>query len=144
MIDIETGSANVYAYLGRADAEEMLAKAQLASKTGEILKRRKLTQEQAAEILGIPQPELSGMLCGQFRGISEAKMMDRLAKLGREVRIVVGPARGAAAGSVKVAFGCDIAGTSRASRVGLASALLPAFQSADGEWRSGGGIPELR
>jgi predicted XRE-type DNA-binding protein len=54
MIDIETGSANVYADLGRADAEEMLVKAQLASKIGEILKRRKLTQEQAAEILGIP------------------------------------------------------------------------------------------
>ena len=106
MIDIETGSANVYADLGRADADEMLVKAQLASKIGEILERRKLTQEQAAEILGISQPKLSGLLRGQFRGISEAKMMDCLAKLGREVRIVVGPARGAAAaGSVKVVFG---------------------------------------
>lgn len=106
MIDIETGSANVYADLGRADADEMLVKAQLASKIGEILKRRKLTQEQAAEILGISQPKLSGLLRGQFRGISEARMMDCLAKLGREVRIVVGPARGAAAaGSVKVVFG---------------------------------------
>ena len=106
MIDIETGSANVYADLGRADADEMLVKAQLASKIGEILKRRKLTQEQAAEILGISQPKLSGLLRGQFRGVSEAKIMDCLAKLGREVRIVVGPARGAAAaGSVKVVFG---------------------------------------
>jgi predicted XRE-type DNA-binding protein len=45
MIDIEVGSANVYADLGRADADEMLVKAQLASKIGEILERRKLTQE---------------------------------------------------------------------------------------------------
>ena len=102
MIDIEVGSANVYADLGRADADEMLVKAQLASKS-DIIKRRKWTQARAAEVLGIPQPKLSGLLRGQFRGISEAKMMDCLAKLGRDVRIVIGPAR-RAAGSVKVLF----------------------------------------
>ena len=105
MIEVEIGSTNVYADLGRADADEMLLNAQLASKIGEILKRRKLKQEQAAEILGIPQPKLSGLLRGQFRGISEAKMMDCLARLGRDVRIVVGPARGPASGTVKVEFG---------------------------------------
>jgi predicted XRE-type DNA-binding protein len=103
MIDIEVGSANVYADLGRADADEMLVKAQLASKIGDIIKRRKWTQARAAEVLGIPQPKLSGLLRGQFRGISEAKMMDCLAKLGRDVRIVIGPER-RAAGSVKVLF----------------------------------------
>ncbi len=106
MIEIETGSANVYADLGRADADEMLVKAQLASKIGDIIKRRKLTQAQAAEILDIPQPKLSGLLRGQFRGISEAKMMDCLTKLGRDIRIVVGPARRASReGTVKVVFG---------------------------------------
>ena len=106
MIEIETGSANVYADLGRADADEMLVKAQLASKIGDIIKRRKLTQAQAAEILGIPQSKLSGLLRGQFRGVSEAKMMDCLTKLGRDIRIVVGPARRAAGeGTVKVVFG---------------------------------------
>lgn len=106
MIEMETGSANVYADLGRADADEMLVKAQLASKISDIIKRRKLTQAQAAEILGIPQPKLSGLLRGQFRGISEAKMMDSLAKLGRDIRIVVGPARRASGeGTVKVVFG---------------------------------------
>ena len=86
--------------------DEMLVKAQLASKICDIIKRGKLTQAQAAEILGIPQPKLSGLLRGQFRGISEAKMMDCLTKLGRDIRIVVGPARRAASeGSVKVVFG---------------------------------------
>ena len=93
MIDIEMGSANVYADLGRADAEEMLVKAQLASKIADIIKRRKLTQARAAEVLGIPQTKLSGLLRGQFRGVSEAKMMDCLARLGRDIRIIVGPAR---------------------------------------------------
>ena len=93
MIDIEQGSTNVYADLGRPDADEMLIKAQLATKIGDIIKHRRLTQVQAAEILCISQPKLSGLLRGQFRGISEAKMLECLARLGREVRIVVGPAR---------------------------------------------------
>jgi predicted XRE-type DNA-binding protein len=105
MTEIEYGSTNVYADLGRPDAEEMLIKAQLASKIGEILKRRKLTQTQAAKILGLPQPKLSRLLRGQFRGVSETKMLDCLTKLGRDVRIVVGPRRrGTAAGAIAVEF----------------------------------------
>jgi predicted XRE-type DNA-binding protein len=42
-------------------------------------------------VLGLTQPKLSKMLRGQFRGISEMKMMDCLIRLGRPVRIVVGP-----------------------------------------------------
>ena len=105
MTQIEHGSANVYADLGLGDAEEMLVKAQLATKIGEIIKRRKLTQIQAAELLGIPQPKLSNMLRGQFRGVSETKMIDCLTRLGRNVEIVVKPApRSKAAGHVSVVF----------------------------------------
>lgn len=93
MIDIEQGSGNVYADLGMADAGEMLVKAQLATKIREIIKARKWTQTEAANVLGVPQPKLSKMLRGEFRGISESKMLDCLTKLGRDVRIVVGPAR---------------------------------------------------
>ena len=93
MIEIETGSGNVYADIGMVDADEMIVKAQLASKIGEIIKGRKWSQQKAAEVLGITQPKLSKMLRGQFRGISEAKMLDCLARLGRDVQIVIGPAR---------------------------------------------------
>lgn len=89
MSNIEQGSTNVYADLGIPAAEEMLVKAQLATKIGDIIKRRKLTQVQAAELLGITQPKLSGLLRGQFRGISEAKMLECLTRLGRDVEIVV-------------------------------------------------------
>jgi predicted XRE-type DNA-binding protein len=92
-VTIETSSTNVYADLGMPDAEEMLIKAQLAAKIGEIIKRRRLTQSKASEIMGIPQPKVSALLRGQFRGISEAKMLDAIASLGREVRIVIGPSR---------------------------------------------------
>jgi len=105
MIDHEQGSTNVYADLGLPDADEMLAKAQLATKIKQIIKERSLTQQRAAEVLGMPQPKLSNMLRGQFRGISEAKMLECLAKLGRDVQIVVGPARHSTeAGRVEVVF----------------------------------------
>ncbi|PRX18469.1 Xre family transcriptional regulator [Paraburkholderia sp. BL18I3N2] len=105
MVGIEESSGNVYADLGVPDADEMLVKAQLATKIEEIIKARKWTQIWAAEVLGMTQPKLSNMLRGQFRGISEAKMLECLAKLGRNVRIVVGPARRSTkAGRVEVVF----------------------------------------
>ena len=103
---VEEGSTNVYADLGRPDADEMLVKAQLASRIAGVIKRRRLTQAAAAEMIGLPQPKLSGLLRGQFRGISEAKMLGCLTRLGRDVRIVVGPARRrAGAGRIEVIGG---------------------------------------
>ena len=77
--------------LGVADAEEMQVKAQLAAKISEIIKLRNLTQTQAASLLGMTQPKLSNMLRGRFRRISEAKMLEYMTFLGRDVQIVVKP-----------------------------------------------------
>ena len=105
MNEIEKGSANVYEDLGFPDAAEMQVKATLAAKIGEIIKHRHLTQTQGAEILGMPQPKLSGMLRGQFRGISEAKMLECLNRLGWDVEIVVRkPSRSRASGRTSVVF----------------------------------------
>ena len=89
MSNIEESSGNIYADLQMADAEAMYLKAQLASKIADIIQHRHLTQQQAARILGMTQPKLSGLLRGQFRGISEAKMIECLNRLGRDVDIVV-------------------------------------------------------
>jgi len=86
---IEKSSGNIYADLGNPDAAEMQIKARLASKISDIIQQRQLTQQEAAAILGMTQPKLSGMLRGQFRGISESKMLDCLNRLGRDVEIVV-------------------------------------------------------
>jgi predicted XRE-type DNA-binding protein len=105
MSKIIKGSMNVYADLGVADADEMLVKAQLATKIGEIIKVRKMTQVQAASLLGMPQPKLSNMLRGQFRGISETKMLECLTLLGRDVQIVVKSiSRTRKTGNVSVVF----------------------------------------
>ena len=105
MNNIEKGSANIFEDLGLPDAAEMQVKATLAAKIGEILKQRHLTQVQAAEILGMPQPKLSNMLRGQFRGISEAKMLECMNRLGRDVQIVVRkPSRSKTTGRTSVVF----------------------------------------
>lgn len=104
----EHGSANVYRDLGFPDPDAMLVKAQLTSKIYEILSERRYTQARAAELLGIPQPKLSRILRGQFRGVSERKLMDCLVKLGRDVEIVVRDAprdrRAGKRGTVSVVF----------------------------------------
>lgn len=83
------GSANVYADLGYSDADDMLIKARLVTKLAELLKERRLTQIEAARIVGLPQPKLSRLLRGEFRGFSERKLIDCLTRLGSDVRIVV-------------------------------------------------------
>jgi predicted XRE-type DNA-binding protein len=90
-VNIERGSSNVYADLGLADAQDMLIKAKLATEINRIIRQSKLTQVEVAKILGMTQPKLSGMLRGQFRGISEIKMIECLNHLGRDVDIVVKP-----------------------------------------------------
>lgn len=93
---------SAYEELGFRDADEMLLKAQLAMKIAEILGKRGWSQQQAAKVLGLTQPKLSRMLRGQFRGISEVKMMECLVRLGRDVKIVVGPEGKKAARRVEV------------------------------------------
>jgi len=83
------GSRNVYADLGYTDADEMLVKAQLVSKIAEIIQLRRLTQVEAAKLLGLTQPKVSALLRGQFRGFSERRLIDCLTSLGRDVQIVV-------------------------------------------------------
>ena len=103
-ITIEEGSTNVYADLGYSDAAGMQRKSQLAAEIARAIKARHLTQEDAATLLGIDQSKISRITRGQFRGVSEAKLLELVAKLGRDVRIVVGPVR-RRAGKIELEFG---------------------------------------
>ena len=104
-IEVHRGSGNVYADLGYPDAEEMLIKAKLVMKISEIVRSMGLTQVKMAKILGLPQPKVSAILGGQFRGISERKLIECLTTLGRDVQIVVKDVpRRRTAGRVTVLF----------------------------------------
>ena len=90
-ITVAQSCGNVYEDLGLPDAEEMLVKAQLALSISRIIKSRELSQIKAAQIIGLSQPKLSDMLNGKFRGISEAKMLECITRLGRDIQIVINP-----------------------------------------------------
>jgi predicted XRE-type DNA-binding protein len=102
-ITIEVGSTNVYADMGYIDAAEMQRKSQLAAEIARAIKARRLTQEGAAALLGIDQSKVSRITRGQFRGVSEAKLLELVARLGRDVRIVIGPVR-RRAGKIELRF----------------------------------------
>jgi len=91
--DYIEGSGNVFADLGYPDAEEMLAKAELAQKIGGILQKRRLTQVQAAAVLGVDQPKVSALLCGRLNKFSIEKLMQFLLLLGKDVSITIRPRR---------------------------------------------------
>ena len=102
-ITIEEGSKNVYADLGYIDAAEMQRKSQLAGEIARAIKARRLTQEDAATLLGIDQSKVSRITRGQFRGVSEAKLLELVVRLGHDVMIVVSPVR-RRAGKIELQF----------------------------------------
>lgn len=91
--DYVEGTGNVFADLGFADAEERLAKAVLAQKIAMILGKKRLTQVQAAAVLGVDQPKVSALLCGRLNKFSMEKLMQFLLLLGKDVSITIRPRR---------------------------------------------------
>jgi predicted XRE-type DNA-binding protein len=90
-LEQECSSGNVFADLGLADASEHLIKAGLVVKIHQTIRKRRLTQSAAAELMGIDQPKVSAMLTGRFRGYSVERLMRFLVALGYDVEIVVKP-----------------------------------------------------
>lgn len=88
-------SGNVFADLDLPDAEERLAKADLAIQIDHIIRKKRLTQEQAAKILGVSQPKVSALLHGKLAGFSMDRLFKFLMALGQdiEIRIKSKPAR---------------------------------------------------
>ncbi len=91
--EIEKSSGNLYADLGRKNAEEMESKAALARAIYRIIKQRKLSQLKAAELLGIPQPSLCKLLQGKIAGFSTDRLLKFLNQLGLDVDIKIKPAK---------------------------------------------------
>jgi predicted XRE-type DNA-binding protein len=88
-IPVTEGSGNVFADLGVAEPEEELAKAQLASLIRDAIRRRRLTQGQAADLTGLDQPKVSALVNGRLGGFSSDRLMRCLTALGQDVEIVV-------------------------------------------------------
>lgn len=82
-------SGNVFADLRLPAADELLVKAELAARILQILERRRLTQRQAAALLGVDQPKISALKQGKLNGFSLERLLRFLLLLGRDIEITV-------------------------------------------------------
>jgi predicted XRE-type DNA-binding protein len=92
-IQFTVGSGNVFEDLGFEDPVLEQRKSDLVQLIEDAIRVRGLTQVEAGEIMGLDQPKVSHLLRGRFGGFSVYRLMDCLARLGREVEIVVHPLR---------------------------------------------------
>ena len=83
------GDRNSIGFFGLAKPDDLLAKADLTAKIIEEILRRRLTQRQAAAILGIDQPKVSALKQGNLSSFSIERLMRFLVLLGRDVEITV-------------------------------------------------------
>jgi predicted XRE-type DNA-binding protein len=88
-ITITPSSGNVFADLGLPDAEDRLAKAELARQISAVIRERGLTQTAAARVLGTDQPKISALAAGQMNGFSIQRLAHFLTLLGKDVQILV-------------------------------------------------------
>src|SRR5713226_9257430 len=82
-------SGNVFADLNLPEADDLLAKAELATKIIAEVQRRRMTQVQAAAVLGIDQPKISALKQGKLSGFSIERLVRFLLLLGRDIEITV-------------------------------------------------------
>ena len=89
----QVGSTNVFADLDMPDAKEKLIKAELVFKINEILKQKKLTQSEAAKLLGADQSKISLLNRGRLSAFSIERLVKYLMLLNQDVEIVIRPAK---------------------------------------------------
>jgi predicted XRE-type DNA-binding protein len=92
-IPVRKSSGNVFADMGYTpvEAAELTAKSRLITAIGETIKRRKLTQLEAARRCGTDQPTLSKVLRGRMESVTFDRLTAWLMALGRTVEIRIRP-----------------------------------------------------
>ena len=93
-IKFEKSSGNVFKDLGLPDADELFLKAKLGFEVFRIIEYRKLTQAQAAKILGVKPPEIARLKKGKFNHYSVERFLTFLNCLKRDVEIRIMPVVG--------------------------------------------------
>jgi predicted XRE-type DNA-binding protein len=86
---VTRGTRNVFADLGFPDAPERQAKLRLAYALNQVLEARKLSQSDAAEVLGVMQPKVSALRHYKLAGFSVERLMNLLTALDQDIEIVI-------------------------------------------------------
>lgn len=87
-IRITKGAGNVFRDLGFSsrEAEHLRVRAALMLALERVIARRRLTQAQAAKLLGVRQPRVSDLVRGRLHRFSIDALVDMLARAGLRVR----------------------------------------------------------
>ncbi len=91
-IKVTKSTGNVFRDLGysAAEAEHLRVRAELMVALDRLIKRRRLTQAQAAKLLGVSQPRVSDLVRGRFHRFSIDALVAMLARAGVKVHFATG------------------------------------------------------
>jgi predicted XRE-type DNA-binding protein len=90
--DYEESSGNVFADLGFGNSKQELLKAKLTIEIYKLLKKRGVTQTEAAKLLGTTQAQVSALMRCKPVSVSVGRLMEFLNVLGQDVQVMVKPA----------------------------------------------------
>lgn len=87
---VTRSTGNVFRDLGFSpgEAEHLLVRADLMIDLEKAIRSRRLTQAEAARLMGVSQPRISDLLRGRVDLFSADALIDMLARLGVRVRLV--------------------------------------------------------
>jgi predicted XRE-type DNA-binding protein len=80
-------SESAFHALGLPDADDLVVRADLIRKIGEIVAARSLTQTQVGELMRIDQPRAAALLGGQINDFSTDRLLQALSDLGQDVEL---------------------------------------------------------
>jgi predicted XRE-type DNA-binding protein len=86
---VTRGTGNVFADLGFPDAAERQAKLRLAYALNQVLDAGKLSQAEAAKVLGVTQPKVSALRNYKLSGFSVERLMNLLTAVDQDIEIVI-------------------------------------------------------
>ncbi|MEH2192965.1 MAG: XRE family transcriptional regulator [Nostoc sp.] len=87
----EESSGNVFTDLGLSNADELFTRGKIGIQVLRLLSQRNLKQREISELLGIPQPEVSHLMKGEFQRFSEGKLLIFLKRLDTEITLHLRP-----------------------------------------------------
>ena len=92
---VQRSSGNVFRDLGfsRQEAESLKLRAELMRQVALLIKKRKLTQAEAAKQLGVTQPRISDLVRGRIDLFSIDGLVEMLGRAGMRVRLHVAQER---------------------------------------------------
>jgi predicted XRE-type DNA-binding protein len=94
---VTRSSGNVFKDVGfdREEAESLRIRADLMIELSEFIRRKRLTQAQAAKLFGVSQPRVSDLVRGKIALFTIDMLVTMLARAGRRVIVHTKPARAA-------------------------------------------------